>query len=346
LTVVLSLSSFLPPDLHPPRSYLYSRLVATHSLPSHRTHTTPFFSPDAAPLSTTAMAPSFFQVLSSLAVAITAFSAVNAESHTISFENKCGRGTPTLIVGGKAVSAGQPFTSDTTISGIAYLQTGGCLFNGEGCTLMEFTLNNPSCPGCGSSADISLIPPHAFNVETSYSFYNGCDGQGNICSSSTCNTAFFKPDDNQVQTGCQANNVNLRITFCESAGAAEPPAPSTSVHVATSSAPAVASPEPPKNVAPPPPSEPSATVVTSHSAPTAPPSLPTATPVPSKSSSSATSVAPSPSASVNRSSCKAKGSNIGARQARAAAEHEARDLYSRHSRRLSRRRADSFGGSL
>jgi hypothetical protein len=138
--------------------------------------------------------------------------------------------------------------------------------------------------------------------------------------------------------------VNLRITFCESAGAAEPSPSSASVHVATSSAPAEASPEPPKNVASPPPSEPSPPVITSHTIAAVPTSHPAATPSPSESSSSATSAAPSPS--VNRPSCKAKANNNGARQARAAAEYEARDLYNRHSRRLSRRRVDSFGGSF
>lgn len=37
---------------------------------------------------------------------------------------------------------------------------GGCGFNGEGCTLIETTLINPTSPGSGSSTDISLIPPY------------------------------------------------------------------------------------------------------------------------------------------------------------------------------------------
>ena len=36
---------------------------------------------------------------------------------------------------------------------------GGCGFNGEGCTLVEVTLQNPTTAGSGSSADISLIEP-------------------------------------------------------------------------------------------------------------------------------------------------------------------------------------------
>lgn len=36
---------------------------------------------------------------------------------------------------------------------------GSCGDNGEGCTLVETTLVNPTTPGSGSSTDISLIPP-------------------------------------------------------------------------------------------------------------------------------------------------------------------------------------------
>ena len=37
--------------------------------------------------------------------------------------------------------------------------SGNCGFNGDRCTFVETTLRNPPCPGCGSSTDISLIPP-------------------------------------------------------------------------------------------------------------------------------------------------------------------------------------------
>ena len=45
---------------------------------------------------------------------------------------------------------------------------GGCGFNGEGCTLIETTLVNPTSPGSGSSTDISLIPPHSFSVTSGF----------------------------------------------------------------------------------------------------------------------------------------------------------------------------------
>ncbi|KAF9473063.1 glycopeptide [Pholiota conissans] len=138
----------------------------------------------------------------------------HAESHTVTFDNRCGRGTPMLIQGPNVLSTGQPFTSNgPLISAIAYLQTGPCLFNGEGCTLVETTLVNPTSPGSGSSSDISLIPPHAFNVAAGFTYNNGCSGHTD-CTDANCPTAFHKPDDTQVQVACQANNAGLTIIFC------------------------------------------------------------------------------------------------------------------------------------
>ncbi|PPR01381.1 hypothetical protein CVT24_006219 [Panaeolus cyanescens] len=139
----------------------------------------------------------------------------NAETHTVHFDNRCGHGTPTLIQGGRVLSTGGDFTSNgPLVAAIAYLQTGSCGFNGEGCTLLETTLVNPTSPGSGSSTDISLISPHAFSVTTGFGYFNGCDGAGADCSSPSCPTAFRQPSDTHVQVACQANNVNLAITFC------------------------------------------------------------------------------------------------------------------------------------
>ncbi|KAJ7077543.1 glycopeptide [Mycena belliarum] len=86
------------------------------------------------------------------------------------------------------------------ISAIAYLQTGGCGFNGESCTLVELTLDNR-----GSSADLSLIP----------SYFGGCDGAGADCTGPNCPAAFEDPSQTFKQVGCSAANVNLAITFCD-----------------------------------------------------------------------------------------------------------------------------------
>jgi len=133
-----------------------------------------------------------------------------AETHTVNLVNNCGHGTPTLIQGGRVLSTGQTVTINGPLLGaIAYLQTGSCGFNGEGCTLIETSLN-----GGYSSTDISLIAPHSFSVTSGFGYWGGCDNTGADCSSPGCNTAFHVPSDTYVQVGCSAANVNLAITFC------------------------------------------------------------------------------------------------------------------------------------
>ncbi|KAJ6549083.1 glycopeptide [Mycena vulgaris] len=123
---------------------------------------------------------------------------VYAETHTISFTNNCVFGTPILIQGPNVLSTGGPFTVDGALRGaIAYLQTGGCAFNGEGFTLLKTTLASPSTDGSGSSTDISLTPP----------YYNGC-------TDANCNTAFRVSTDTFVQVACQIDNVNLAVKEC------------------------------------------------------------------------------------------------------------------------------------
>jgi len=138
---------------------------------------------------------------------------VIAETHTVSFDNQCGYGTPQLIQGNDVLTT-TTYTFNTTYSGIAYLQTGDCGFNGETCGIVEMTLINPTTAGGGSSADISYIPPLAYSVPYAFSYYGGCDGQGASCNSADCSEAFYTPDETYVQVACQDDNVNLLITFC------------------------------------------------------------------------------------------------------------------------------------
>ncbi|CAE6465571.1 unnamed protein product [Rhizoctonia solani] len=159
----------------------------------------------------------FSALFSTLAVALVASIGVQAERHVVHFDNRCGYGTPTLIQGGRVLSTGGDYVSNgPLVAAIAYLQTGACGFNGENCSLLETTLKNPTCAGCGSSTDVSLIAPHKFSVTTGFGYYNGCDGTGNNCKSAGCcpGGAFCTPTDYQSQRQCQANDVNLAITFC------------------------------------------------------------------------------------------------------------------------------------
>ncbi|GJE94950.1 hypothetical protein PsYK624_111260 [Phanerochaete sordida] len=266
------------------------------------------------------MAPTFVQVFLGLAAVLSAASAVSAETHTISFDNQCGKGTPQLLVGGKVVSTGEPYTFNGIISSaIAYLQTGPCGFNGEGCTLLEMTLVNPTAPGSGSSTDISLITPHALNVPASFSYYGGCNGQGASCDSGSCTSAFHVFNDNQVQVQCETNNANLLISFCADAATNElvvggsggntPAAPSSSTSYSSSHS-------------------------SSHSASAAPASSPAPAKAPAKATptpaAASTSAAASAAPSVDRGSCKNKKRMM--RRRATAPELEARALHDVHAR--------------
>ncbi|KAJ7725839.1 hypothetical protein DFH07DRAFT_853538 [Mycena maculata] len=161
-----------------------------------------------------------FTLVSAALLAFASVVSVRAESHTVQFDNKCGYGTPQLIQGGNVLTTTSYTSTGELSSAIAYLQTGSCLFNGEGCTLLEMTMTNPVSVGGGSSADISLIAPHTFNVGATIEFYGGCEGVSTTCDSESCTTAFKEPDDTWVQISCQADNANLLITFCPDSSSA------------------------------------------------------------------------------------------------------------------------------
>ena len=114
--------------------------------------------------------------------ALVAVAGANAERHVITFENRCGHGTvrlslvvhrpihltliyfltqPQLWQYGRELLKGKSsYTSNGPFpAAIAFLQTGKCGANGENCLLLETTLVNPTCIGCVSSTDLSLIPP-------------------------------------------------------------------------------------------------------------------------------------------------------------------------------------------
>ncbi|KZV76450.1 hypothetical protein PENSPDRAFT_680120 [Peniophora sp. CONT] len=151
-------------------------------------------------------------LISSIGIALAALAAVKAEQHLVHFDNRCGFGTPTLIgEGGVTFSTGGDVLFESEIRGlIAYLQTGGCGFNGEGCLTVEASLVNGQ-----SSADLTLIPPHSFSVTSGFGYFDGCDGSGADCNNAGCNTAFHVSTDTFVQVGCGAGNENLAITFCD-----------------------------------------------------------------------------------------------------------------------------------
>ncbi|PCH36252.1 hypothetical protein WOLCODRAFT_156965 [Wolfiporia cocos MD-104 SS10] len=153
-----------------------------------------------------------FKLAVAMVAAAAALVPAKAENHTITFNNHCVHGTPTVkSQNGSVLSTGTaPFTINGPLIGaIAFLQTGVCGPNGEKCLIVETTLSNGN-----SSTDLSLIPPHAFQVATGFNYYNGCNGAGHDCTSANCTDAFHQSNDTGVQVGCSADNVDLSIYFC------------------------------------------------------------------------------------------------------------------------------------
>ncbi|KAK1225447.1 hypothetical protein PQX77_011617 [Marasmius sp. AFHP31] len=159
----------------------------------------------------------FSSLFTTLAVLAAATGTVMGESHTVKFNNKCGKGTPKLIQAGKTLSSGGTYKHNGAFTAaIAYLQTGPCLLNGENCMTVEMTLKDPN-PGQPEKLTASSFSPssHKFNVPIGFKYTNGCSN-GATCRSASCpkTDAFHKFDDYEAQRACQAKDVGLEITFC------------------------------------------------------------------------------------------------------------------------------------
>jgi len=139
---------------------------------------------------------------------------VAAETHSIMFINKCGEGTPMLLLqdSSNVLSTGGTYTANGPITDfVAFLQSGNCGVHGEECTAVEGTLQNGS-----SFANVTVLPPHAFTATTGYGFYGGddsCDGLGFDCTTQFCSFPFGVNGGTQEE--CSAANVNLVVTFCD-----------------------------------------------------------------------------------------------------------------------------------
>ena len=80
---------------------------------------------------------------------------------------------------------------------------------------MPTTLKPPS-----RSTGVTVMSATALAQFVSLNLYHGfiyCKLMKKTCftgADADCDTAFFNSNDNQVQRACQADNVNLLITFC------------------------------------------------------------------------------------------------------------------------------------
>ncbi|QRW07046.1 hypothetical protein RhiLY_06045 [Ceratobasidium sp. AG-Ba] len=146
-------------------------------------------------------------------VAIAGATYVAAETHKVTFVNKCGKGTPTLVgQNGKIISTGN-YTATAPLIARGLLVDGACQSNGTGCTVAEMTLRNGI-----SAADVSIINPFAYQVPVAFNFTNGCSNVGNSCKDASCCStggAYCQPtgDDAAVRI-CTTPDAGLEITFC------------------------------------------------------------------------------------------------------------------------------------
>ncbi|KAJ3751107.1 glycopeptide [Lentinula detonsa] len=148
----------------------------------------------------------FWLFLNLAAFTATISMGVQAETHTVTLSNYCGSGIPLLKQNGVTVSTGAAYIVNGPLSAIAYLDTGSCGANGEGCTVLETTLDNAQ----GSSTTFNMT---SYSIPTGFGYYNGCDGEGWDCTNLGCPgaTGIISP----LPIRCTAENVDLAVTFCD-----------------------------------------------------------------------------------------------------------------------------------
>ncbi|KZV68928.1 hypothetical protein PENSPDRAFT_502878 [Peniophora sp. CONT] len=154
----------------------------------------------------------------SLALVLLLANGAYSESHTVSFINNCGFGTPVLLVDEVVVSNGSDYSSDMSIiKGVAYLDQDGCASGGsESCMEIEINLSNSS----PSFVDILLIPPQVYRSAACVTYSDGCDGASLTCTGPDCSEAIISEDDPSGSGAvlvCEDSDANVIITFCDCA---------------------------------------------------------------------------------------------------------------------------------
>ncbi|KAJ3721407.1 glycopeptide [Lentinula guzmanii] len=150
----------------------------------------------------------FWLFLNLAAFTATISMGVQAETHTVTLSNYCGSG---IVLQFR----------------FSYLDTGNhsssCGTNGEGCTVLETTLDNAQ----GSSTTFNMT---SYSIPTGFGYFNGCDGEGWDCTNLGCPgaTGIISP----LPIRCTAENVgnvfsqtflsmtnviqvDLAVTFCD-----------------------------------------------------------------------------------------------------------------------------------
>ncbi|EIM91691.1 uncharacterized protein STEHIDRAFT_182878 [Stereum hirsutum FP-91666 SS1] len=136
-------------------------------------------------------------------------------SHSVTMVNRCGFGTPTLDQipsNTLATGEGEVYTNDTLDSGQIFLNDGTCGPNGGHCTTITADLG--VLTGGSSSVVVNLIPTHAFSVPVQFSYYNGCDGAGVSCLTSSCEYAIRDPPETSGIVNCTDTTASVEVIFC------------------------------------------------------------------------------------------------------------------------------------
>ncbi|PLW10940.1 hypothetical protein PCANC_04763 [Puccinia coronata f. sp. avenae] len=131
-------------------------------------------------------------------------------AHTVQVNNRCGEKF-TMQVPGRGIvtsNGGGAWSYDGDTNGVIASVGNNCDINGVPCTAAEFSLVSGV-----TSADITLIPPHAYNKSLRITLTNG---QSKSCSSPDCSEAFHSDGNDGLYQIQESGNPNSGITldFC------------------------------------------------------------------------------------------------------------------------------------
>ncbi|KAE9409376.1 hypothetical protein BT96DRAFT_970278 [Gymnopus androsaceus JB14] len=159
-----------------------------------------------------------------------------AETHTVSFLNNCGEGTPTLMQNGARFLLEKITQLTVFLIRPSRISTSPVCANGADCTAVVITLSNEivisptttyNVHRFGSSSSLLCryrirvrCAPMAKTIQvlTRNSidrYYNGCDDLGADCLEAGCIEGYQSGDTAIPQIICEDDNADIVITFCD-----------------------------------------------------------------------------------------------------------------------------------
>jgi len=107
------------------------------------------------------------------------------------------------------LATGSQSYTNGTVQANAFLNTGYCGPNGGNCTIVDISMNDTI-----SIVVVDLIPTNVFTVPVNFTYFDGCDGAGVSCLSSTCVNAIRDPSENSGMVTCSMAGAGVLVTFC------------------------------------------------------------------------------------------------------------------------------------